>query len=807
MKATDLYVKATDLYALGFGKALISVIPPDAALTPNSTIDPDSRGKAPGLLYPSGWGGYNWRSSTPSIEDAMRMDESGANVGLAAANFCAIDVDVLDASLSKAICDLIEDLIPTGPVRIGLAPKRLYVFRTEVPFTRMQLVMEYQGRQLVEVLGSGQQYVISGVHAKTKKPYTWPVPLCPAAELPLLTKETADTVLRAIATLVCDFLDIPYHRAGTGDPRSVAVQGDLLCSDIVELASAVLLIPNTAERFPTRADYIRVGYAIKAATAEHPGEGEEIFTEWALRYEGNTPEQIETDWNSFEGPYEIGAEFVFETAREFGYNTAMLDFEATAEDLPPPAPAPQKAEVTKALSPYSDMWLADKLVDEFGEVIVFQPERGKFLAYESGIWNEDLRGTVPGQAKEICLKSSHEVLHHGATDKEKKEAVALSKSLASARQHSSILNLARQDSRVIVLQEKFDVDHMLLGTPNGIVDLDTGKVFPSRPELYISRSTPVAPGPPSKLWNDFLEEATEGDIEYREYLQRVAGYCLTGSTISEILFFIRGEGGRGKSTFVDTISLVLGNYAKTSQMSTFTAKKVEKHTTELAMLAGARLVTAQEVNEGSYWDEARIKALTGGDSVTARFLNQDNFTYKPTFKLMFSGNARPKIASVDSALRRRIHLLPFNAIPKTINTRLKEQLKNEALPGVLSWMIEGALKWKEIGFGAGTIPKKVLESTAAYLRGEDPQGRWIDACCDEEGESRVQDLHGSWVDWCEKHGETPWILRKFVSSLINRGKGEGKDLDGSMTLIGLRLKQKPLKPGEEFVAEEAVTVQ
>jgi len=799
-------VNAVELYDLGFTD-LISVIPPDAALAPNSTINPESRGKSPGVLYPSGWGGYNWRATTAlSVEDAMRMDESGANVGLAAAHFPAIDVDVLDPALSKAISDLIEDMIPTGPVRVGLAPKRLYLFKTEQPFTRMQLVMDYQGRQLVEILGAGQQYVVAGRHAKTKQPYEWPVPLCPSDRLPTLTKEMADSLLRAIQTLVCDFLDIPFHRAGSGDPRSVVIQEELLCSDIAELSFAVQLIPNTAERFPTRADYIRMGYAIKAATAEHPSEGFEIFSEWALRYDGNTPEQIEADWASFDGPYEIGAEYLFEMAREFGYSTATLDFQAE-DPPPPPPPSPTKAEVTKALSPYSDMWMADKLVDEFGEVIVFQPQRGKFFAYESGIWNEDLAGTVPGQAKEICLKASHEVLYHGATDREKKEAVALSKGLASARQHSSILGLARQDSRIIVQQEKFDVDHMLLGTPNGIVDLNTGKLFPSRPELYISRSTTIVPGPPSKLWEDFLEEATEGDVEYKEYLQRVSGYCLTGSTISEILFFIWGEGGRGKSTFVDTISLVLGNYAKTSQMSTFTAKKVEKHTTELAMLAGARLVTAQEVNEGSYWDEARIKALTGGDSVTARFLNQDNFTYKPTFKLMFSGNARPKIASVDSALRRRIHLLPFNAVPKSINPRLKEQLKNEALPGVLSWMIEGALMWKEIGFAVGTIPKKVLESTAAYLRGEDPQGRWIDACCDEDPavEARVNDLYGSWTDWCEKHGESPGLNRKFIHGLINRGKVEGKDpSDGAMTLKGIRLKLKPLKPGEEFVAEDSV---
>jgi hypothetical protein len=301
---------AVELYQKGF-TGLVSVIPPDAELSPYSdikvTADKDPRGKSPGIPGQHGWHGYNWRESTSTIEDAKRMDDSGANIGLSASLFPAIDVDVLDHTLAKLISDVIEELIPTGPVRIGQAPKRLYMFRLPADaeqFRKMQLVMEHNGqRQLVEILGAGQQYVIAGKHSKTKKPYTWPVPLTDAAELPTLTKETAEAVLRAIEIMVCEVLNLPYHRSGAGDLRSGVIQEDLLCPDVAELAAAVKLIPNTDEHFPTREGYIRMGHAIKAATAADPHAGLEIFLEWALRYESNTPEQIESAWNSFSSPW------------------------------------------------------------------------------------------------------------------------------------------------------------------------------------------------------------------------------------------------------------------------------------------------------------------------------------------------------------------------------------------------------------------------------------------------------------------------------------------------------------------------
>ena len=165
------------------------------------------------------------------------------------------------------------------------------------------------------------------------------------------------------------------------------------------------------------------------------------------------------------------------------------------------------------------------------------------------------------------------------------------------------------------------------------------------------------------------------------YLRRIAGYCLTGSVSEHALFFLHGPGGNGKGVLVNTITDISGNYATVASMDTFTASQTDRHPTDMAMLRGARLVTAQETEEGRCWAESKIKSLTGGDPVTARFMRQDFFTYQPTFKLVIVGNHRPGIRNVDDAMRRRLHLIPFTYKPPRPDKDLPERLKAER-PGI-----------------------------------------------------------------------------------------------------------------------------
>jgi putative DNA primase/helicase len=188
----------------------------------------------------------------------------------------------------------------------------------------------------------------------------------------------------------------------------------------------------------------------------------------------------------------------------------------------------------------------------------------------------------------------------------------------------------------------------------------------------------------------FLSKITNGNAELSEYLARMAGYCLTGSTNEHALFFCYGTGANGKTTLVNAITGCIGDYHRTAPIETFTQSHNDRHPTELAALRGARLVTAVETEEGRRWAESKIKALTGGDAIAARFMRQDFFEYVPQFKLLIAGNHKPGLRSVDEAIRRRFNLVPFTVTipPEERDEGLPEKLKAE-LPGILAWMIRG----------------------------------------------------------------------------------------------------------------------
>ena len=248
-------------------------------------------------------------------------------------------------------------------------------------------------------------------------------------------------------------------------------------------------------------------------------------------------------------------------------------------------------------------------------------------------------------------------------------------------------------------------------------DLRTGIGRPPDPLDYITKKTACrcAPaGTPHPLWTKFLERVTDGNAELQGFLQRYMGYCCTGFTTEHVFVFAYGTGANGKSTFINTIARIFGDYATVADMSTFIASNVEHHPTDLAKLRGARLVVAQETQKGRRWDETKIKALTGGDKITARFMRQDFFDFVPTFKLFICGNHKPRLASVDEAMRRRLLLVPFTVQipPAERDPRLAEKLKAE-WPAILRWCIDGCLEWQRIGLAPPAI---VLDATEELLR-------------------------------------------------------------------------------------------
>jgi putative DNA primase/helicase len=349
---------------------------------------------------------------------------------------------------------------------------------------------------------------------------------------------------------------------------------------------------------------------------------------------------------------------------------------------------------------------------------------------------------------------------------------------ADAKTVAAIVTLAQADRMIAATHDQWDRDPWQLGTPGGIVDLRTGELRAASPDDYISKTTAVTPNSscPIPLWRGFLERATNGDWRLQFYLQRVSGYMLTGDISEEAMFFSHGGGGNGKGTFWETVAGVMGDYHKPASMGMFTATQ-DRHATEVASLCGARLVTASETEEGRRWDENKIKTLTGGGLITAHFMRQDPFQFVPQFKLSVDSNHRPRIRTVDEAIRRRMNLIPWLVtIPKHERDReLKHKLRDE-WPGILAWMIRGCRMWQSKGLNP---PPVVVAATEEYLAAEDRVQSWLEECCKCEKQlwSSSSMIWQSWKDRalhaCEYVETQRWLIDKLQDRGFTREKRNG----------------------------------
>ncbi len=334
-----------------------------------------------------------------------------------------------------------------------------------------------------------------------------------------------------------------------------------------------------------------------------------------------------------------------------------------------------------------------------------------------------------------------------------------------------MLSLASDDQRLAAIADQWHSDHDVFTGDQTAANLKTGERYPPRREDYCTKCAAVAPGGDCNLWLEFLERVTGGDGELQKYLQRVAGYCLTGHSHEHAIFFLYGTGANGKSVFVNTLAGVWNDYAVIAPAEVFIESHTDRHPTELALLRGARLVVASETQAGRHWNEPRIKLLTGGDKIAARFMRGDFFNFTPQFKLMISGNHKPSLRTVDEAIRRRLHLIPFLVtIPvKERDPDLAEKLKTE-WPGILRWAIGGCLDWRRIGLSP---PKAVLKATEDYLQTEDDLFSWLQACAGEDpaAQEKCSDLYASWKDWAERTGRRGGAGFQKAFSEALEGKG------------------------------------
>lgn len=337
-----------------------------------------------------------------------------------------------------------------------------------------------------------------------------------------------------------------------------------------------------------------------------------------------------------------------------------------------------------------------------------------------------------------------------------------------ARVVSAVEQLARRAPDLAITGDDFDANPWCLGTPAGVLDLRDGQLLPHDPGHYVSKRVSVAPTlDKPALWLQFLEDATGSDAQLMDYLQRLAGYCLTGETREEALVFMHGPGGNGKGVFMNALREIMADYARQAPMQVFLASASDRHPTELANLFGARLVLASESPEGRRWDEEKVKSLTGRDAIAARFMGRDFFEFVPRFKLLVASNHKPRIRTVDDAWRRRLHLVPFTRKPANPDPGLKDKLRAE-YPAILNWMIEGAEWWSREGL---CPPEIVKAATEEYFREEDVIGLWFEECCEVMPSARAErkDLYASYEAWCRGMGHAAATLHAVTRWFKQRG--------------------------------------
>lgn len=459
---------------------------------------------------------------------------------------------------------------------------------------------------------------------------------------------------------------------------------------------------------------------------------------------------------------------------------------------PPPAVAVQNREQLEPKFNMTEMGNAERLVHRNGKNLRYCIEFEEWMLWNGNTWIEDKKK----QIERIAIKTFRE-MYIEATQEEDMEKRAQKVKWAQSTEKSSVFlnSISRAEAMLPLSQDELNRDGFKLNCQNGVVDLQTGKLIPHDRQYYMTKNTHIDFNPNAECptWLHFLESIMkdeQGNVKQDliDFLQKSMGYTLTGDTNEQVAFFLWGTGRNGKSTFINIVKEILGDYGKQTNSDTFTSKMNDTGiNNDIARLHGARFVSAVESEDGQKLSEALIKQLTGGEPITARFLRKEFFEFVPEFKIFFTTNHKPIVKGDDEGIWRRIRLIPFtHTIPKeNVDKHLPEKLRNE-LPGILRWAVEGCMKWQQEGLGE---PEEVKAATDEYKEEMDLLSNFLDECCVVMPEAKVQvnDIHKTYMKWAEENGEYPMKQRAFSSRMQMRGFTKKKSTGNRTFFFGIGL--------------------
>jgi P4 family phage/plasmid primase-like protien len=433
---------------------------------------------------------------------------------------------------------------------------------------------------------------------------------------------------------------------------------------------------------------------------------------------------------------------------------------------PPAAPTQQPAQGRSEFC--TDLGNARRLIAQHGKDIRYVQEWG-WLIWNGRCWEIDQTGEIERRAKETVLNIYKEA---AAAPDHRREALAKHAIASqSAARIAAMIRLAESEADVRLTPADFDTYDWLLSCANGILDLRSGRLAAPARSYLLTRAVPTAYDPHATcpLFLTFLDRIFDGKAELIAYIRRVMGYALTGSTGAQCMFVLFGNGANGKSVLLNTLRALLGDYARNAAPETFLQQQQDRIRSDLARLAGCRMVSTVELDEGRRLSEALVKQMTGGEVITARFLNKNEFEFTPHFKVLMATNHKPIIRGTDYAIWRRIRLIPFTiTIPEHERDPLLSERLVAELPGILAWAVGGCLEWQAGGLQE---PEEVQTATNEYRSEMDLIGQFLDDTCvhGKQMTTPCAALYAAYARWCDDSGERPVTQRRFGAQMTERG--------------------------------------
>ena len=438
---------------------------------------------------------------------------------------------------------------------------------------------------------------------------------------------------------------------------------------------------------------------------------------------------------------------------------------------------------------FTDTTNAERLLNEHGKDIRYFPAWKKWLVWNGKRWEID-EGAAMVQTKGLqTIRNIYSELIKTNDYRERNEIENYVKTCESTKRRETLIRNAQWIKELHVTSDDLDPSPWLLNVQNGVIDMKNGKFRGHRQEDMMTKIANVDydSNADCPLWKQFIREIMDYNPDLITFLQTAAGWALTGDISEQTMFILYGSGANGKSTFLNTIMYILGEYATSTPTETFMKKNSDQTTNDIARLRGTRFVTTTEAEQGRRLSEPLIKRITGNDQMMARFLYGEFFTFTPTFKIFMATNHKPVIKGTDYGIWRRINLIPFTIrIPKEKQDKELELKLREEASGILNWLLEGTVRWLKEKLNA---PEDILNATDEYREEMDVIGSFLkDKCLVEKDYTiRIRELYKVYADWCEDNREHAVPERLLTLRLKEMGFQQGRTAEARYwSGIGLR---------------------